>query len=265
MNPIEVENLSFSYPGTEVLRDLSFQIEVGSFFAIAGPNGVGKSTLLNLICGILKADNGVVKIDGKEICKYSAESLARKVAVVRQEFVPVFGFSVAETVFMARTPYMAGASFESKTDERIVAESLEATETVEFSNRQLGQISGGERQRVFIARALAQDTPILLLDEPTSHLDLRHQIGIYDLLKEQQEKKGKTIIAITHDINLASQYCDKTLLLGPDRKYYIGEAKEIFSPERIEQVFGVSGFSGSVGDENFFLPLGKFAKDGGKT
>ena len=114
---------------------------------------------------------------------------------------------------------------------------------------------------MFIARALAQDTPILLLDEPTSFLDLRHQVRIYDLLKKMQIEKAKTIVAVTHDINLAAQYCDEVLLLGSDGNYYQGTGRDAFAPEKIEKVFGVTGFSGRIGKEKFFLPLGKFAKD----
>ena len=138
---------------------------------------------------------------------------------------------------------------------------MEATDTVQFASRALGRLSGGERQRVFIARALAQDTAILLLDEPTSFLDLKHQVGIYDLLKKMQLEKSKTIVAVTHGINLAAQYADVALLLGGDCSYNIGKAKDVFSLQQIERVFGVKTFMGKVGEEKFFLPLGKFAKD----
>lgn len=258
---IEVENLSFSYAAAEILRNLSLSVEAGAFLAIAGPNGAGKSTLINLLCGILKPDRGKIHIGGIDINSYTFEKLARQVAVVRQEFVPVFGFSVVETVAMARTAFLGGLGFESKADCEIVHDALEATDTLQFADRPLGQLSGGERQRVFIARALAQQTPILLLDEPTSFLDLRHQVDIYDLLRKMQIEHGKTVILISHDINVAAQYCDNILLLGTDKTYHIGTAEEIFRPQLIEDVFGVRGFSGTVGRERFFIPLGKFAKD----
>ena len=146
----------------------------------------------------------------------------------------------------------------------MVNEALEATDTAQFANRTLGSLSGGERQRVFIARALAANSPVLLLDEPTSFLDLKHQVDIYDLLKKAQLEKGKTIVSITHDINLAAQYCDVILLLGTNYTYHIGQTKDVFSPERIEKIFGVRPFVGSLGNENFFIPLGKFAKDSGQ-
>ncbi len=262
MNIIEVIDLKFSYTRqTVVFENLSLQVQAGSFMAIAGPNGSGKSTLLNLLCGLLKAQSGSIKIDGGKIESYSSKKLARKVAVVRQEFVPVFGFTVMETVMMPRAQYLDTLGFESEADRQIVNDSLKATDTINLSSRPLGQISGGERQRVYIARALAQDTPILLLDEPTSFLDLKHQVGIYDLLKKMQLEKGKTVVVVTHDINLATQYCDTVLLLGGRSDYYTGTADEIFSEERIEAVYGIKGYSGRLGKGNFFLPLGKFAKD----
>jgi len=274
MNIIEVQDLTFGYTQTghsaelsrsPVLKDLSFEVQAGSFLAIAGPNGAGKTTLLNLLCGLLQAQRGAITIDAAPIKSYSVQALAHKVAIVRQEFIPVFGFTVAEMVMMARTFYLNALGFESKTDRQKVREALEATEVACFAGRPLSRLSGGERQRVFIARALAQETPLLLLDEPTSFLDLKHQVGIYDLLKKMQLEKGKTIITITHDVNLAAQYCDEILLLGPDNSYHIGRAKNVFTSEQIEKVFGVRGFAGTVGRERFFLPLGKLAKDADAT
>lgn len=259
---IEIKNLSFGYqPQKTLLKNISFEVKPGVFLAIVGPNGAGKTTLLNLLCGLLRPRAGSIKIDAARTESYSVKKLAQKVAVVRQEFVPVFDFTVAEMVSMARTPYLGTFGFESETDKKFVAEALEMTDTAQFAPRPLAQLSGGERQLVFIARALAQNTPILLLDEPTSFLDLKHQVGIYDLLKRMQQEYGKTIIAVTHDINLTIQYADETLLLGADSNYHIGKTKDVFSPQQIEKVFGVRTFTGKVGQENFFLPLGKFAKD----
>ena len=258
---IEVENLSFGYTQEAILENLGFEVMSGAFVGIAGPNGAGKTTLLNLLCGLLSPKAGSIKIDAVRIESYSVKKLAQKIAIVRQEFVPVFDFCVAEMVSMARTPYLGTFGFEGEADKKIVAEALETTDTSRFASRPLAELSGGERQRVFIARALAQNTAILLLDEPTSFLDLKYQVGIYDLLKVAQLEKGKTIVVVTHDINLAAQYCDEILLLGADSSYHIGKAKDVFSPEQIEKVFGVRTFVGKVGAEKFFLPLGKFAKD----
>ncbi len=265
MSCIEVKNLSFAYrPRDILLKDISFEVMPGAFLSIVGPNGAGKTTLLNLLCGLLKPQAGSIKIGAVHIKSYSIKKLAQKVAVVRQEFVPVFDFTATEIVSMARAPYLGTFGFESRDDKKIVDDALEMTETIQFASRPLAQLSGGERQRVFIARALAADSPILLLDEPTNFLDLKHQVGIYDLLKVAQFEKDKTIVAVTHDINLAAQYCDKTLLLGTNGNYSYGCPEDIFSTEQIERVFGVSTFTGKVGREKFFIPLGKFAKDRGQ-
>ena len=263
---VEVDNLSFGYTSERaILNNISFEVKQGTFLAIAGPNGAGKSTLLNLMCGILKPESGAIRVDAEPVGSYRTEALAEKVAVVRQEFIPAFGFSVIEMVLMARTRYFGAMGFESQADRQAADEALEATDTAQFAFRSLSSLSGGERQRVFIARALAQDTSILLLDEPTSFLDLKHQVGIYDLLKAAQLEKGKTIVAVTHDINLASQYCDEILLLGADSSYHIGKTEAVLSCDQIKKVFGVEVFVGKVGRENFFIPLGKFAKDSGEA
>ncbi len=275
---IELENLSFGYtPKSLVLEDISFEVKPGTFLAIVGPNGAGKSTLLNLLCRRLVPKSGSIRIDAAAIESFGPEALAAKIAVVRQGLTPIFGFSVIETVLMARTPYYNQIGFENKADRQIVNEALMATDTAQFASRPLGSLSGGEQQRVFIARALAQETSILLLDEPTSFLDLKHQVDIYDLLKAAQLEKGKTIVAVTHDINLAAQYCDEVLLLEgttscpgtpesqnairANSKYHIGKTQDVFSQKQIEKVFGVRVFTGKVGQERFLIPLGKFAKD----
>ena len=275
-NIIEVKNVSFGYVSqSKILQDVSFDVKAGTFLSIAGPNGAGKTTLLNLLCGLLRPQAGSIMIDAAGIESYSVRRLAQKIAVVRQEFVPVFDFTVAEVVSMARTPYLGTFGFDGKIDKDAVNQALEATDTTQFAMRPMKNLSGGERQRVFIARALAQNTAVMLLDEPTSFLDLKHQVYIYDLLKAAQLEKGKTIVAITHDINLAAQYCDEVLLLTGRKpamqdienrsqtppSYLIGKAKDIFSPTKIEDVFGVRVFTGKVGKENFFIPLGRFAKD----
>ena len=166
---------------------------------------------------------------------------------------------------MARTPYLGTFGFMGTNDRQIVEEALESTGTRQFALRPVGSLSGGERQRVFIARALAQQTPILLLDEPTSFLDLKHQVDIYDLLKTAQLKHGKTIVSVTHDINLAAQYCDLILILTSEGSFRYGIPKDVLTKEQISKVFGVKVFAGKINQENFFIPLGKYAKNGGKT
>jgi iron complex transport system ATP-binding protein len=223
--------------------------------------------LINILAGLLKPQSGAVLLEGVSLRSSRVQDIARKVSVVRQEFIPVFGFSVMETVLMARTLHYGRLGFESKADRELVMQALELTETVEFAARSLDSLSAGERQRVFIARGLAQNTPILLLDEPTSFLDLKHQVKIYDLLKSVQLEKSTTIVAITHDLNLVTQYCEETLLLYPlgsrpaeSPSCRIGKTSDILTPEEIERAFDVRVFSAIVGDERFLIPLASRAK-----
>ncbi len=266
---IEVKDLCFAYRyGASILTNLNFRLDKGVFLSIAGPNGAGKTTLLNLLAGLIRPSSGSIIIDSKLVQSYSIRRLAAKVAFVRQEFVPVFDFTAAQVVSMGRTPYLGALAFESEADRKAITEAFEMTDTAQFADRPLAQLSGGERQQIFIARALAQQTPILFLDEPTSFLDMKHRVGIYDLLKQMQLEKQKTIVAVTHDINLCSQYSDMTLLLSAPasccRKtaagasYTFGPTDEILTAEQVEKVFGVETFSGKIGQRSFFLPLGKF-------
>ena len=261
MNLIETDHVNFRYDCRDVLKDLTLTVEENSFWTIVGPNGSGKSTFLNLLSGQFKPQQGRITVQSKDVQDFTNPQRARLLSVVRQEFVPVFGFTVREVVMMARFHRRTSMLFESHEDTQAVEAALKATDTVDFKDRPLGQLSGGERQRVFIARALAQETPILLLDEPTSHLDLKHQVRIFDLLKQMQAEQGKTILLVTHDINLACQYCDRVLLLGSGGTYFQGTPEEVLNAERIEETFSVKGYQGLVCREKFFIPLGKFSKD----
>jgi len=265
---IQAEHVTFGYGRDRpVLRDVSFEVQAGMFLAVVGPNGAGKSTLINILAGLLQPQSGAVLLEGVNVRSSRVQDIARRVAVVRQEFIPIFGFSVMETVLMARTPHFGRLGFETKADRELAMQALELTETVEFAARSLDSLSAGERQRVFIARGLAQNAPILLLDEPTSFLDLKHQVQIYDLLKSVQLEKSTTIVAITHDLNLAAQYCDRTLLLYPlgrrpaeSPSCRIGKTADILTPSEIERAFDVHVFSAIVGDKRFLIPLGARAR-----
>lgn len=255
---IEIKNISFAYTARQnILTDVSLDVTEGTFLSIIGPNGVGKSTLLNLISGCLKTDSGIITLEGKNIQSYKNSELARKIAVVRQEFIPVFDFSVIEVVDMARIPHYGPLGFAGDTDSGIVEDALEATEMTKFAHRPIASLSGGERQRVFIARALAQQTDIILLDEPTNYLDPKHQVGIYDLLKTMQFRNNKTIITVTHDINLAAQYSENILMLGSDGSHIWGPTDHILNQNRIESIFGVKFHSTESSGRKFFLPQGK--------
>jgi len=261
MNAIEIKNLCFKYQNEQIINDLSINIPKNSFLAIAGPNGVGKSTLLNIICKILHPQKGTISILQKNIHEYTTTQLATKIAMVNQNSNSSFSFSVLQTVMMARTPYLKTLGFETENDRNIVLDALKAADVEKFADRNLHQLSSGEKQRVLIARALAQQTDIILLDEQTSFLDYKHQVRIYDLLKKLQIENNKTIITITHDINLALQYCDKILFLAPDKTYLTPEPQDALSDEYLMKVFNAKGFIGSAGSQKFFLPMGKLAKD----
>jgi iron complex transport system ATP-binding protein len=272
MSPcIRLQDVTFGYrPHEPVLDRVTFDLEPGVFLSVIGPNGAGKTTLISLLAGLLKPLAGRIEVDGRDIAAYATAPLARKIAVVRQEYAPVFGFSVVETVLMARTPFFGQFGFETAQDREMASHAMELTDTARLAERPLSELSGGERQRVFIARALAQDTPIVLLDEPTSFLDLRHQLRIYDLLRSVQRDKNRTIVSVTHDINLASQYCDQVLLLEaprsggesstPRQRHRIGPPKEILTDTSIERAFGVRIVSASVDDKKFFIPRARDAQ-----
>jgi iron complex transport system ATP-binding protein len=257
MTAIEIKQICFSYAKSPVLTNVSLSIDAGSFCAIAGPNGVGKSTLIWLVAGLIRAYSGLIQIQGKNIGSYKPKELAQQIALVQQEYIPVFDFTVLEMVMMARLSRRDFVLFENQEDKSIVAEALEQTEIVHLAGRKLNQLSGGERQRVFIARALAQQTPILLLDEPTNHLDMKHQIRIFDLLKKLQSQQGKTIVAVTHDINMACQYCDRAMLMTDGSRMLWGRPSEVFAIDKIKSVFEVDGVGGMINNKPFFIPSGK--------
>lgn len=261
MSLMELQSVWFGYDKTPVLQNLSVSIEADSFWAIVGPNGAGKTTFLKLLSGQLKPRQGAVLLDSLPLESWSASQRARKMSIVRQECVPVFDFTVFETVLMARSFLRRWSLFETAYDREIAESALKATDTFQLAHRNLAQISAGERQRVFIARALAQQTPILLLDEPTSHLDMKHQIQIFDLLRRMQTEQGKTILMVTHDLNMACQYCDYVLLIGQDGHSMAGKPESLLTADAIRQFFSIRVHEGLVCTEKFFIPLGNYSKD----
>jgi len=259
MAVIEIDNLAFHYNQSPVLSDLTVAVEQGSFWSILGPNGAGKSTLIRLLAGLLAPQKGSIRLLGKRLSVYKIRDLSRQIAMVCQEYVPAFGFTVLETVSMARVGREGFVLFEDENDKTMIREAMEQTQITHLAQRKLNELSGGERQRVFIARALAQDTPILLLDEPTNHLDIKHQVYIFDLLKSLQKDRNKTILAVTHDINLSCQYCDQVLLLGGAGRYEVGNPSQVIDNDRLKSYFGVEGHRGVIGNTPFFVPSGRFS------
>lgn len=237
---IAIEDVSYSYAEKPVINHLNATIEDGDFYAVMGANGCGKTTLLKLVAGLLKPTQGKVIVDGKEVGKYTARELAQKMALVRQQAQTDFEFSAFETVLMGRNPYQHHLQNESEADKKIVEECMRRTNTWHLREKKPYQMSGGELQRVMMARALAQQTPIVLLDEPISNLDIAHQFEIMDLLRTINREQRKTLLLVIHDLNMAWQYCDQLLLLNEGGICYQGSLKQGLTPERVEHVFGVN-------------------------
>lgn len=243
-NMLSVRNLSFSYNHRKVLDNISFNVEEGSFISVLGPNGAGKSTLVNLISRVLDGYEGVIEIGGKDIGKLSSEDTAKIVGVVPQYTHPGFDFTVSEIVMMGRYTYTSRFKTERKEDFNAVNEAMDKTKVLALAKRKFSELSGGEKQRVIIAQVLAQDSPVLLLDELTSHLDINFQIEFMNLFLSLNEKENKTIIGIFHDINLAIQNSEKIMLLKEGRIYNFGAVSDIINRRNIKSVFGSDVFVG---------------------
>lgn len=235
---IQVENLSGGYDNNLIVKNVSFHVGKGEMLGILGPNGSGKSTLLKVISGIVHMESGKVLIDGKALKSYSSKELAKKMAVLPQLHSHAFSHTVRDTVSLGRYPHQSGwFSSWSNEDEKAVIEAMKLTAIEKYENQMLDLLSGGEQQRVFVAQALAQQAPILLLDEPTNHLDIAHQKQLLDTIKTQAIEKGITIISVFHDINLASLYCDRLLLMDQGEVKVVGEPHEVVMKSQIEMVY----------------------------
>ena len=214
------------------------QIEEGEFFVIIGPNGAGKTTLLKSITGLHHLTAGEILLRQRSVTKYSRKELARSLAMVPQHINAEFPFTVAETVIMGRYPHLGLLAVEGKHDLEIAEQAMAFTEVLHLADRRLGQLSGGERQRVIIARAICQQSKVLLLDEPTASLDPAHQLRIMDLMERLRQQEQITIIMVSHDLNLASAYADRLLLLNEGRVTALGTPNEVLSGDTLEQSYG---------------------------
>ena len=235
---LNVDNVSFRYGEQWVLWGISFEVAKGDFLGVIGPNGSGKTTLLRVIDGILKPQEGQVRLEGAEIGSLRREALARCVAVVPQYSALSFPFSVEEVVLMGRAPHLGRWRFEGDRDHCVAREAMEMTDTLSLAARDMESLSGGERQRVLIARALTQEPRLMLLDEPTAFLDIRHQVDFFDRIRGLNRDRGLTIIAVTHDINLAAHYCDRIILLKDGRVEAAGSVNEVITEEHIRKTYG---------------------------
>jgi iron complex transport system ATP-binding protein len=236
---LEVDKLTVAYGDRRVLENVSLTIAPGEFVGLVGPNASGKSTLLRAATRVLRPVSGRVLLDGRDVWReMSLGEMARSVAVVPQDFPVDFPFTVRETVLMGRTPFVGRLRGEQPADLARVRQAMESTETLALSDRLIGELAGGERQRVVLAKALAQDPRLLLLDEPTSHLDLSHQVDILDLLLGLNRGGGLTVVIVLHDLNLAAMYCDRLFLLGGGRLAAEGSPTDVLTPANLRVVYG---------------------------
>lgn len=236
---LEVKGLSFQYGEKLILKDITFSVKKGEMLGILGPNGSGKTTLFKLISGILEPDAGKLLIKGREISEYKQKEFARIVSSLSQQSSEAFSYTVEEIVSMGRyahqTGWMQGLSME---DKAVIQSAMEQTGISHYSNTLIGELSGGEKQRVYLAQCLAQEPEILLLDEPTNHLDLSFQKELLELLGVWSRKKDLTVVCIFHDLNLASLYCDRLLLLHRNEIETDSNPREVLQEDRIKKVYG---------------------------
>ncbi len=235
---LQTDQLNFFYGPTPCLQDITISIEPGSFFGLIGPNGSGKSTLLDLISGYLKPDSGLVQLNGKNLQEFKRSKLAAVLTLVPQSFTFNFDFDVYETVMMGRYPHIARFSAPQQSDCRKVDEALKILDICHLAQRSIRQLSGGEKQRVMIARALAQDTDYILLDEVTANLDISHAITIMKTMKDLV-KKGKTVIAAIHDLNMALAFCDQVIVLNEGRLVQSGPGADIINETMVADIYQV--------------------------
>ena len=235
---ISTRALSYRVDAQELLDSVDLGVDSGRMVGLIGPNGAGKSTLLRAISGILRCQKGSVSLEGRDLQLLTAKEVAKGLAIVPQIAPYTHGFTAMELVLMGRYPHLSRFQVEGKADNRIALDAMGMTETERFANRTLDTLSGGERQRVFVARALAQQPRILLLDEPTSNLDVLHQLMVLDLVRQLVDD-GLTAVAAFHDLSMAARYCDKLVVLSGGRVIASGAPEDVLNPGLIESVFKV--------------------------
>jgi iron complex transport system ATP-binding protein len=244
MEILELTNINFSYsekdnPNDFSLSDVNLKIYKGDFISLLGPNGCGKSTLLKLIANILKPTSGITKIYGEHFSAIKRREFAKNVAFVPQNSGTNFPYSIYEIVMMGRSPYLNFLGMEEQTDRKLVLDTLDLLEISHLKNKGINEVSGGESQRALIARAIVQNPKILLLDEPNSHLDIKHQLSIYNLLRKFNKTKNLTVITISHDLNLSNHYSNRALLMDNGKILFDSIPDDILTEENILKVFGI--------------------------
>lgn len=233
------KNVHFSYGKSPTIEDINVELTTGKFYGIIGPNGCGKTTFLDLLTGNKKPSTGTVHLFDKPLSSYNKRDLAQHLALVPQEYDTGFGFTVEEVVLMGRHPHIPRFASPSSDDWAQVDQAMDAIGISELRDRYTSTLSGGQKQRTVVARALAQDTPLLLFDEATSSLDIKYTLQIFNLVKKLVEKQNRTVIAVMHNLNLAAAYCDELLIMNKGNIAHSGATADTLTTEIIEEVFGV--------------------------
>jgi len=233
---LKIQNLSVSYGPRQILHDISLNVQSGEVLALIGPNGAGKSTLIRAASGVIPY-TGYVRTNGDDFASLSPIQRAKYIATVPQAISLPPAFTVWETVLFGRTPYLGFLGQPSKNDEEIAHQALERINALPLVDRRVGELSGGEQQRVLLARALCQATPVLLLDEPTAHLDLQYQVSLLELVRDLAHKDNLAVLVALHDLNLAAHYADRIALMVAGNIKAIGNAKEVIQPELIQEAY----------------------------
>jgi iron complex transport system ATP-binding protein len=234
---LKIQSLSVYYGSRQILHDVSLTVQSGEVLALIGPNGAGKSTLIRAVSGVIPIESGRVRTNGDDFASLTTLQRARYVATVPQAVSLPPAYTVWETVMFGRTPYLGFLGQPSKSDEEIARQSLARVSALPFADRRVGELSGGEQQRVLLARALCQSTPILLLDEPTAHLDLQYQVGLLELVSELAHKDHFAVLIALHDLNLAAHYADRIALMVAGRIKAEGKPEQVLRPELIEEAY----------------------------
>jgi len=261
MVKLKIKNVAFNYASVHVLKNICIELAESEMLGVVGPNGAGKSTLIRCIDRILKPQHGTILLDGQNINDMRQMELARKIGYIPQTTAQAFPATVFDTVLMGRRPHLGWRSCEKDTEK--VLDMLQMLNIEEFAMRDINELSGGQRQKVFIARALTQEPDVLLLDEPTSNLDIRHQLEVMDIIMNIVRDKGITAITAIHDLNLASRYANRMVMLSNGKIFSAGDPVSTLTAENIEHVYGVEVKVSNHDGHPYIVPIRPVKPNGG--
>ena len=260
---LKVKDVEFRYASVPILKDVCIELAASEMLGVVGPNGAGKSTLIRCIDRILKPQRGSILLDEREIKEMSRMDLAKKMGYIPQSSAQVFPATVFDTVLMGRRPHIGWRS--SEKDMKKVLETLQLLNIKTFAMRDINELSGGQQQKVFIARALTQEPDVLLLDEPTSNLDIKHQLEVMDIIKNIVREKGIAAIMAIHDLNLASRYADRIIMMNSGEIFSAGDPVSVLTPESIKRVYGVEAEVNNNHGQPYIVPIRPVRENGGEN